>query len=130
MRQLALLICGLLTCVLGISACDDDSGGKMSMDLSMPADLASSCGHVGDKALNATGVGQYCASQDDCAAPMGSTGWKATLCSTIGDATSHFCTFTCTVATASVCGTGATCVCANIGCGCTPNVCNPGDGGA
>jgi hypothetical protein len=123
MRQLALLIC-----VLGMAACDDDSGSKIS-DMSMP-DLASSCGHFGDKALNATGVGQFCEGQDDCAAPMGSTGWKATLCSIIGDSTSHFCTFTCT-AGSTTCGAGATCVCANIGCGCTPNICAPtGDGGA
>ena len=117
-------------CLLGVPACDDNSTMMSGMDLTAHVPdmaYASSCGVPGDKALNATGVGLFCEQISDCAAPTGSTGWKATLCSSIGDATSHFCTFVCTAS--SECGTGATCVCANIGCGCTPNKCAPPDGG-
>ncbi|HEX4509538.1 MAG TPA: hypothetical protein VH328_05645 [Burkholderiaceae bacterium] len=129
MRTLVLLAgLGLL-----VACGDDDSGIKMTMDLSVAVfspDMAypSSCGFPGDKGVNSLGVGLFCMSLVDCEAPDGSMGWKATLCSNLGDPTSHFCTFQCdpaTVNTQGECGDGATCVCGDIGCGCTPHACVP-----
>ena len=76
------------------------------------------CGKPGDVG-NELGVGQYCASLGDCKKPT------APLCSVLGNKDTHFCTKTCkTTDPATVCGTGAQCVCnENNQCGCTPSSC-------
>jgi hypothetical protein len=79
---------------------------------------ASICGKPGDPG-NAFGVGKYCVTIDDCAAST-----KATICSTIGNPGAYFCTAQCDpCGDQTFCGSGAACVCADLGCGCTPNEC-------
>ena len=132
MRTLALFL------ALFAFGCDDDSAPPArDMAMMSTVDMAcdSSCGCPGDPALNDTGVGKYCVTQDDCARPAGAGAeWRATLCSFVGDPStnSHFCTFICEPSVMpSMCGSGATCVCNGIGCACAPAMCAPkGDGGA
>jgi hypothetical protein len=123
------------TLVLGLLllGCDGDIM-NLSPDLTMMVvqpDLSyqSSCGFPGDQPLNATGIGKFCEEILDCKpAVMGDPNWKADLCSNFGDPTSHFCTFQCTPGNGD-CGTGALCVCNNLGCGCAPATCAPPDAG-
>lgn len=94
------------------------SDNKKTPDASADA-FSSTCGNPGDTG-NDQGVGKYCASLSDCSGNM-----NATLCSSLGDPTTHFCTHTCAGSgSAGQCGTNATCEC-NGGnqCGCTPNSC-------
>ena len=79
---------------------------------------ASICGKPGDVG-NDLGIGKYCASLGDCSGNQ-----MATLCSSLGDPTTHFCTRTCTMGTTTQCGMAATCSCdAQNRCGCVPNSC-------
>ncbi len=132
MRTLAFVLRVMIGAGLCMTAGCGGGGGAAHEDMSKAPDMAfaSSCGFPGDKAVNSLGVGQFCQMLSDCEAPAGSMGWKAALCSTIGDATSHFCTFVCDATMAGQCGSGASCVCNGIGCGCTPAACVPPDGGA
>jgi len=79
---------------------------------------ASDCGNPGDVG-NELGIGKYCASLTDC---LGST--TASLCSSLGDPNTHFCTKRCTQGSTTECGTGAACTCDGSNrCGCTPMSC-------
>jgi hypothetical protein len=105
----------VITAVVMI-ACGSDSKAP---DAPAADAFSTSCGKPGDTG-NDQGVGKYCASLSDCSGNM-----TATLCSSLGDPTTHFCTHTCTGSgSAGQCGTNATCEC-NGGnqCGCTPNSC-------
>jgi hypothetical protein len=112
----------LVVAVLLAGACG--SGSK-----AQPPDMAysSSCGFPGDKG-NELGVGLFCQSlsSGEC-----SGNGMAGLCSSLGDPTSHFCTFVChSTDPPGTCGSGAVCVCqSGLGCGCTPVKCAPVDGG-
>ena len=75
------------------------------------------CGSPGDKG-NENGVGKYCSGLADC---IGNS--KAILCATLGEPGAHFCTFQCSGASDTSCGSEATCSCDNGQCGCTPNKC-------
>jgi hypothetical protein len=79
----------------------------------------STCGQPGDVG-NELGIGKFCASLSDCSGNM-----TATLCSSLGDPTTHFCTKTCTSGgSAGQCGTVTMCQCDSSNrCGCTPNSC-------
>jgi hypothetical protein len=78
----------------------------------------SDCGRPGDVG-NELGIGKFCASLSDC-----STTQSAPLCSSLGDANTHFCTKTCDMGSTDQCGTATECTCnANNQCGCTPSVC-------
>jgi hypothetical protein len=106
-----------LACVLfvGCSSSSSTQDATTARDATM---VASICGNPGDMG-NAGGVGKYCVTIDDCA-----DNTKATICSTIGNPAAYFCTAQCNVSgPADFCGTGAACVCADLGCGCTPNEC-------
>jgi hypothetical protein len=102
----------------------DDGGSCAKID--------SSCGQPCDPG-NALGVGHYCDHIPDCTSLP-----QAHLCSSLGDLTTHFCTFRCSLPDAAPpdggdgglpfptdCGQGAVCTCDNSGanCGCTPSVC-------
>lgn len=106
-----------------IAACSSDSttkdttppdAAKVAVDAS-----SSTCGQPGDTG-NEMGIGHYCNSFSDCSQTA-----NAPLCSSIGDATTHFCTTTCSATgSAGQCGTGVTCECNSSNqCGCTPNAC-------
>jgi hypothetical protein len=86
-----------------------------------PDSPPSACGNPGDVG-NDMGVGKYCANLSDC-----SGNGTATLCSSLGDPTTHFCTRTCTgsgSAGNAMCGSNASCTCNSSNqCGCTPNKC-------
>lgn len=108
-RILALLV------LLGGCGGDDDGGGVP--DASADA-FESTCGEPGDTG-NSIGVGKFCDTISDC-----SGNGEATLCSSLGDQSTHFCTKICNSdAGPADCGEGATCVCASAGCGCTPMEC-------
>src|SRR5262245_48002693 len=109
MRCLAVL-------VVIVVACGGDAPKKP--DASIDA-YFSNCGHPGDMG-NELGVGFFCPNGlADCANTP-----NAHLCSSLGDMTTHFCTFMCTMGSAGQCGTGAECVCDGPNrCGCTPSVC-------
>jgi hypothetical protein len=116
----------VLVAALGVAcssspSSDDDDGGQDAA-----ADVVSHCGHPGDLG-NSLGIGRFCNGVADCQG----TGIP-TICATLGDPTEHFCTAMCTPADAAMldaspfptnCGEGATCECAQGGCGCTPNRC-------
>ena len=105
----------LITMVVLLGACG--GGGSAAPDAA-PDSFNSICGKPGDMG-NEIGVGKFCGSLSDCSSTTG-----AKLCSTIGDATTHFCTKTCPMGSTDQCGTGATCVCNGSNqCGCTPNSC-------
>ena len=107
---------GLLVVIL-VAACGGDDGGNGTPDASADA-FQSACGNPGDPG-NELGVGQFCASQSECA-----TTQSAPLCSSLGDPDTHFCTKTCPMGSTDACGTGAECTCnASNQCGCTPNTC-------
>lgn len=96
------------------------SGDAATSDTKSAGDTSTPCGKPGDTG-NPLGVGKYCAGILDC---IGNG--SATICSSIGDATTHFCTMSCTkpaAGAADPCGTGASCQCDTGGCGCTPNSC-------
>ena len=99
-------------------ACGGDDGAK-SPDAGASADAyESDCGKPGDMG-NELGIGKFCASLSDCSSTP-----SAPLCSSLGDANTHFCTKTCPMGSTDACGTGAECTCnANNQCGCTPSVC-------
>jgi hypothetical protein len=94
------------------AACSSSGGGNKP-----PVDaFQSTCGQPGDMG-NELGVGKFCQSLSDCSGSAG-------LCSSIGDPTTHFCTFVCQqTGSAGQCGTNATCECQGNQCGCTPNSC-------
>ena len=97
-------------------ACGGDDGAK-SPDAGADA-FESDCGKPGDMG-NELGIGKFCASLSDCSSTA-----SAPLCSSLGDANTHFCTKTCQMGSTGACGTGAECTCnANNQCGCTPSVC-------
>ncbi len=110
----------LLLAAVAVAACSDSGGNAMDMSI---VDLASLCGHPGDKG-NSLGVGQYCQVLADC------TG-KASICSTLGSNNTFFCTFVCHQASdagpATDCGENATCFCgsqgSSSGCACYPTSC-------
>lgn len=108
----------ILACVLAAAACGNGGGDDIA-----PIDaFASNCGHPGDLG-NELGVGKFCQTLTDCGDNM-----NATLCSSLGDDTTHFCTMLCSPpgsdAGATACGTGAECTCDNSGsCGCVPTAC-------
>ena len=100
-----------------------DSGGG-----GQDAGIDSTCGQPSDPG-NEVGVGKFCKVVGDC---IGNK--MATICSVLGDQTTHFCTKTCKNPDGGTsgtdegglddnCGTGATCSCDDQGCGCTPNQC-------
>jgi hypothetical protein len=125
MRTLALLI-GI---GLSVVACDDKTGTTpVTTDLSKVSDLAfaSACGHPGDKAIDATGIGLFCTTLAMC---VGND--PSTICSNIGDPTTFFCTQVCNGKPAGFCGANAVCICDGgpTRCGCVPKKCNPPDGG-
>ena len=97
------------------AGCGDD-GGSSVVDAAADA-FESACGEPGDVG-NELGIGKFCGSLSDC-------GGTAPLCSSLGDPDTHFCTNTCTPATAAEkCGTGTECTCNNSNqCGCTPSAC-------
>ena len=99
------------------AACGGGGSKKPNVDAAVDA-FESTCGRPGDVG-NELGVGKFCASLSDC-----STTPMARLCSSLGDATTHFCTKTCTMGSTTECGTATMCVCnASNQCGCTPNSC-------
>jgi hypothetical protein len=100
-------------------ACSSSNSGKA--DAAVDA-FSSTCGHPGDMG-NDQGVGKFCQSQSDCSGTP-----NASLCSVIGDATTHFCTHICTSGgSADQCGSDAMCTCNSSNqCGCTPNACLTG----
>ncbi len=103
-----------------LGACGGDSGGGSAHpDAKSTIDaFASECGQPGDLG-NDKGVGKFCEKLSDCSGNQG-----ATLCSILGDTTTHFCTTTCAMGSTDTCGTGATCTCNDSNqCGCTPNAC-------
>ncbi len=95
-----------------------DSGGG-----GQDAGFDSKCGNPGDQG-NELGIGKFCKNQQDCV-----NNQSATLCSILGDDTTHFCTKTCKnpdggEAGADECGTATACTCNEQGqCGCTPTKC-------
>src|SRR5262249_15901197 len=91
------LAIALATAATAATACG--GGGDSSPDA-----LFSTCGHPGDVG-NSLGVGKFCAMFSDCNDTV-----DAPLCSSLGDATTHFCTKTCDTA-APDCGEDAMCVC-------------------
>ncbi len=104
--------------VLALVAC---GGGSSKPDAAVDA-FSSTCGHPGDVG-NELGIGKFCETLSDCQGTA-----MAPLCSSLGDATTHFCTKTCSsTGSADQCGTATTCTCQNGGssgpCGCTPNAC-------
>jgi hypothetical protein len=110
-RLVVALVAGALV------ACGGDDGGT-AVDAPAADAFVSDCGFPGDVG-NELGVGRFCASLGDCSDP------RAPLCSSLGDANTHFCTKTCSATgPADQCGAGAECTC-NAGnqCGCTPSVC-------
>ena len=115
---------GLAT-VLLLVACGGDDTGSTPADMRAGADLASLCGHPGDKG-NSLGVGKYCTKLSDCSGNS-----KATLCSTLGSDNAFFCTVTCTPPAndlgSTECGENAICQCGSgsgqSGCGCYPTAC-------
>lgn len=96
-------------------------GGETVSPDSAPPDtepFESDCGFPGDVG-NELGIGKFCASLSDCADTQ-----SAPLCSSLGDADTHFCTKTCDMGSTDQCGTNTECTCnANNQCGCTPSVC-------
>lgn len=100
------------------AACGGGGSDKPNMVDAAADAFESTCGKPGDVG-NELGIGKFCASLSDC-----STTPDARLCSSLGDATTHFCTKTCTMGSTTQCGTGTMCVCnGNNQCGCTPNAC-------
>ena len=77
------------------------------------------CGKPGDMG-NELGIGKFCLNQSsgECA-----TTANAPLCSSLGNAMTHFCTKTCTMGSTDQCGTATTCTCQGSSCGCTPTSC-------
>jgi hypothetical protein len=102
----------------GAGADGGDDGGSC-------AAIDSACGQPCDPG-NTLGVGQYCDHITDCTSTP-----QAHLCSSLGDLSTHFCTFRCAQPDAgndagfpTSCGQGAACTCDNMGnCGCTPTTC-------
>jgi hypothetical protein len=108
------LLIGIGMCLL--FACGG-GGGSGKPDAAVDA-FNSLCGKPGDVGNN-VGVGKFCAMLSDCTGNM-----QATLCSSLGDPNTHFCTKTCPMGSTDQCGTNAMCVCnGNNQCGCTPNEC-------
>jgi len=108
----------LVACAMIAFACGSSDKSPSHPDAAVDA-FMSTCGMPGDMG-NELGIGKFCLSLSDCSGtPM------AHLCSTIGDATTHFCTKTCTsTGSADQCGTNTMCTCnASNQCGCTPNSC-------
>lgn len=97
----------------------DLAHGPRDLSSSKPHDLAapptSCCGVPGNPG-NELGVGKYCDTLADCA------GLKANLCATVGNPNAHFCTRACTPGQPD-CGSGATCQCVGMQCGCIPGEC-------
>jgi hypothetical protein len=116
--QIRSLIIFLFTFVVTSAACSGGGSSTKPPDAKMPDAFDSTCGMPGDTG-NEMGVGKFCAQLTDCTNP------SAGLCSSLGDPTTHFCTHTCKAGDpATVCGTGAECVCnASNQCGCTPSKC-------
>jgi len=123
MRNRIIII--VVTALAIAAACSSSkSSGKADAKATVDA-FSSSCGQPGDTG-NDKGVGKFCTTLDDCL-----NNQMATLCSIIGDSTTHFCTTTCTCpsgsgsnCTATNCGMNATCTCNSSNeCGCTPNSC-------
>jgi hypothetical protein len=83
------------------------------------------CGNPGDMG-NSMGVGKYCNAASDC------MGLAASLCSTLGNKMTHFCTEFCkTDGGATQCGDMASCITQGNFTVCVPDSCIPGnDGGA
>lgn len=130
-----------LASLLAAAACSSSNSGPA--DASAPEDsgtfdacapLDSSCGQPCTGG-NSLGVGQYCSGILDCSGTP-----QAHLCSDLGDPTTHFCTFRCSLPVdagseggladgggstlPTDCGEGASCTCDKSGeCGCTPNAC-------
>jgi hypothetical protein len=106
------------------NASGGDDGGSC-------APIDSACGQPCDPG-NSLGVGQFCNHIPDCTNTP-----QAHLCSSFGSASTHFCTFRCSLPDAATddggdgglpfptdCGEGAICTCDNSGnCGCTPATC-------
>ena len=116
MRIHTLIITGVAAVTLAF-ACGGNSTAKKP-DAAVDA-FSSTCGNPGDVG-NDMGVGKFCARLSDCTGNGNST-----LCSSLGDPTTHFCTHTCTGSgSAGQCGSAATCECNTSNqCGCTPNSC-------
>jgi hypothetical protein len=123
MRRFAILLC------LAAMSCGNNGDAKdgSTADLAVALDLAPTpgCGHPGDTG-NDKGVGKYCQSSSDCAAP-------AAFC-TADVSKGHICTIiNCdpTKDPVSECGDeGAMCRCSMLGCGCVPGRCvQPGMSG-
>lgn len=98
--MLAALI--VLLCALAVTGC----GGSDSC-----------CGAPG-AASNSKGVGRYCDTSVDC-----EHNGRSSICSTLGNTRTHFCTFECKQADPDECGEGAVCQCNWRGCGCVPAAC-------
>lgn len=82
----------------------------------------SCCGIPGDRG-NELGVGKFCTRDEHCAGNA-----AATLCSSIeNDITDHksfYCTIPCDPnQLENICGEGASCICEEVGCACTPTSC-------
>jgi hypothetical protein len=110
-----------------VIACGGDDSSNKTPDAASHVDaFSSTCGMPGDTG-NDVGVGKFCESLADCSGNM-----SATLCSSFGDPTTHFCTKTCaSTGSAGQCGSNASCECnASNQCGCTPNSCLGSGSGA
>ncbi|HTR55966.1 MAG TPA: hypothetical protein VMJ10_35060 [Kofleriaceae bacterium] len=115
----------ILVIALAVAAACSSSKSPSKPDAKMIDAFTSACGQPGDTG-NDKGVGKFCTTLDDC---LGNQ--MATLCSIVGDSTTHFCTTTCTCPSgggsncqATNCGMNATCTCNSSNeCGCTPNSC-------
>lgn len=94
-----------------------DAGAPISDEVA-----ESCCGVPGDRG-NELGVGKFCTRDEHCAGNA-----AATLCSSIeNDITDHksfYCTIPCDPnQLENICGEGASCICEEVGCACTPTSC-------
>jgi hypothetical protein len=100
-----------------LAACGGGGTPQKTPDAAADA-FQSNCGFPGDPG-NEIGVGKFCAQLSDC-----NGNGSATLCSDLGDPSTHFCTKTCAMGSTDQCGSNATCTCNSSNqCGCTPNTC-------
>jgi len=140
---------GLIGLLMAAGCSSSSAGGATDAGTSQDTGIVDSCAPIEGSICgqpcqqgNSLGVGAFCNNITDCTQLP-----QAHLCSSLGNANAHFCTFRCALPQEAGaedggdageagpgfptdCGSGATCTCDNGGnCGCTPTMClGPGGG--